>query len=165
MIYLYITFAYSTHEMPNGAFVIQFYILVVITFTPPPPIITVFETGGGFVDDPPLFDRFAHFQIPEGMEIDLDDFVFNPDIDGILQVEPATTNVEPSFPPVVDPLPLEFIEDSGAGRSVGNVMTNRFGEPPYVVNPSTGELNYLFQFGSDDESDVTGSDPEITPEP
>ena len=192
MIYMYITYAYSTHELPNGALVISFFIIVVFTLTPPPPIVITFETGGGWVDDPPLFDRFAHFQIPEGLEIDLDDFIFNPDVDGILQMEPL-------LPPTIDNRadalsrggpPLEWVDDTGAGRSVGNAppvpplertleliedaaagtaegnaSTNRFGYPPAVVNPSTGEINYLFQFGSDSDSDVTGSDPEITPEP
>ena len=166
---MYITFAYSAHELPNGAFVINLYIIVVLTRTPPPPLNTVVMTGG-FVDDPPLFDRFANFQIPDGLEIDLDDFIFNPDIDGILQIEP---DVVPVPPPV--PLPLiEVIDDTGAGRPVdvsnqasvnfADVVT-RFGEPPSITNPSTGEINYLFQFGSDSESDATGSDPEITPEP
>ena len=174
MIYMYITYAYSTHELPNGALVINFFIIVVFTLTPPPPIVITFETGGGWVDDPPLFDRFAHFQIPEGLEIDLDDFIFNPDVDGILQMEP-------SLPPIIDtgagrsvgnvpPVPplertLELVEDAAAGTAEGNASTNRFGYPPAVVNPSTGEINYLFQFGSDSDSDVTGSDPEITPEP
>ena len=31
MIYMYITFAYSAHELPNGAFVINLYIIVVLT--------------------------------------------------------------------------------------------------------------------------------------
>ena len=152
---MYITFAYSSHEMPNGALVISFYIIVVFTLTPPPPLLPetlddpIQVVGGRWPDvEPPLFDRFANFQIPEGLEIDLDDFIFNPDIDGILQIEP---DIIPVPVPVVDnpadvvsrgvpPLTrtLELIEDTGAGRAVGN--------------PSVGELNYLAQFGSDSDN-------------
>ena len=145
---MYITFAYSSHEMPSGALVISFYIIVVFTLTPPPSLLPntlddpVQVVRGRWPDvEPPLFDRFANFQIPEGLEIDLDDFIFNPDVDGILQIEPDIIPVPPPVPPLERT--LELIEDTGAGRAVGN--------------PSVGELNYLAQFGSDSDSNVTGS--------